>query len=67
MDFNIFDLEEMHQPILDKNKKIRFGSFFSGYDSQAMALERLGIDFEFVCISEIDKYALQVHKALWVK
>ena len=65
MDFNIFDLEEMHQPILDKNKKIRFGSFFSGYDSQAMALERLGIDFEFVCISEIDKYALQVHKALW--
>lgn len=47
------------------NKKVRFASFFSGYDSQALALKRLGIEFEFVAISEIDKYALKVHKALF--
>ena len=32
---------------------------FAGYGSQSMALRRLGIDFEVVGISEIDKYAIQ--------
>ena len=34
---------------------------FAGYGSQAMALRRLGIDFEVVGISEIDKYAIQTY------
>ena len=68
VEIDIFDLPEMHEPILDKTKKTRLGTFFSGYDSQAMAYERLkkkGIDYELVCISEIDPPVLKVHKALW--
>lgn len=37
---------------------------FAGYGSQAMALRRLGIDFEVVGISEIDKYAIQAYMAV---
>lgn len=43
---------------------------FSGYDSQCLALERLKRDFptfdyELVGWSEIDKYAIQAHNALF--
>lgn len=38
---------------------------FSGYDSQCMALDRLGIDYELVGWSEIDKYAIQAHNAVY--
>lgn len=37
---------------------------FSGYGSQSLALERLNIEHEVVCISEIDKYAIQAYEAL---
>ena len=40
--------------------KIRVFEAFAGYGSQSMALRRLGIDFEVVGISEIDKYAIKV-------
>ena len=38
---------------------------FSGYDSQCLALKRLGIDFELIGWSEIDKYAIQAHDVLF--
>lgn len=38
---------------------------FSGYDSQCMALDRLGIDYSLVGWSEIDKYAIQAHNAVY--
>ena len=38
---------------------------FSGYDSQCMALDRLGIDYNLVGWSEIDKYAIQAHNAVY--
>lgn len=38
---------------------------FSGYDSQCMALDRLGIDYELVGWSEIDKYAIMAHNAVF--
>lgn len=38
---------------------------FSGYDSQCMALDRLGIDYELIAWSEIDKYAIQAHNAVY--
>lgn len=38
---------------------------FSGYDSQCMALDRLGLDYELVGWSEIDKYAIQAHDAVY--
>lgn len=37
---------------------------FAGYGSQRMALRNIGVDFEVVGISEIDKYALQAYKAI---
>lgn len=43
---------------------IRVFEAFAGYGSQSMALRRLGIDFEVVGISEIDKYAIQAYMAV---
>ena len=37
---------------------------FAGYGSQSMALRRLGIDYEVIGISEIDKYAIQAYMAV---
>ena len=46
-------------------EKLKVFTAFSGYDSQCMALDRLGIDYELVGWSEIDKYAIQAHNALY--
>lgn len=35
--------------------KLKVFTAFSGYDSQCLALERIGIDYELVGWSEIDK------------
>lgn len=43
---------------------LRVFEAFAGYGSQSMALRRLGIDFEVVGISEIDKYAIQAYMAV---
>lgn len=44
---------------------LRVFTSFSGYDSQCLALDRLGIEYELVGWSEIDKYAIQAHNALY--
>lgn len=41
------------------DKPIRLITLFSGYDSQAMALKRLGANFEHYRAVEIDKYAVK--------
>lgn len=46
-------------------KTLRVATFFSGYDSQCMALDRLGIDYDLVAWSEIDKFAIQAHNAVY--
>lgn len=38
---------------------------FSGYDSQCMALDRMKINYELVVWSEIDKYAIMAHNAIY--
>lgn len=48
-----------------KANPLRVFTAFSGYDSQCMALDRLGIDYELVGWSEIDKYAIQAHDAVY--
>lgn len=50
--------------------KIRVFTAFSGYDSQCLALDRIkrdypDFDYELVAWSEIDKYAIQAHDALY--
>ena len=50
--------------------KIKVFTAFSGYDSQCLALDRLKrdypyFDYDLVGWSEIDKYAIQAHNALY--
>lgn len=45
--------------------KLKVFTAFSGYDSQCMALDRLGIDYELIGWSEIDKYAIMAHNAIY--
>lgn len=44
---------------------LRVATFFSGYDSQCMALRDLGVDFDLVAWSEVDKYAIAAHNAVF--
>lgn len=44
---------------------LRVFTAFSGYDSQCMALDRAGIDYELVGWSDIDKYAIAAHNAVY--
>lgn len=46
-------------------RALRVFTAFSGYDSQCMALDRIGVDYELVGWSEIDKYAIQAHNAVY--
>ena len=41
------------------NNKIRLIELFAGVGSQAMALKRLGADFEHYKVVEFDKYAIK--------
>lgn len=40
-------------------------TLFSGYDSQALALNRLGVDYDLAAWCEIDKHAITAHNALF--
>ena len=44
---------------------IRVFTAFSGYDSQCLALNAIGVDYELVGWSEIDKFAIQEHNVLF--
>ena len=45
-------------------KKIRVFEAFSGYGSQSIALRNIGVDYEVVAISEIDKYAIRAYETI---
>lgn len=47
------------------NNPLRVFTAFSGYDSQCMALDRLGVPYVLIGWSEIDKYAIQAHNAVY--
>lgn len=51
-------------------EKLKVVTLFSGYDSQCMSLDRLHenypiFDYELILWSEIDKYAIQAHNAIY--
>ena len=46
-------------------KPIRVGTLFSGYDSQCLAMKRLGVPYELDFWCEIDKHACTAHDALF--
>ena len=43
---------------------LRVFEAFAGYGSQSIALRNLGIEYEVVAISEIDKYAIKAYEAI---
>ncbi|MBQ0073145.1 MAG: DNA (cytosine-5-)-methyltransferase [Prevotella sp.] len=45
--------------------KLKVCTLFSGYDSQCIALDQVGIDYELVAWAEIDKHAIKAHNALY--
>lgn len=57
----------MSEFIYTKENPLRVFTAFSGCDSQCMALDRIGIPYELVGWSEIDKYACLAHDALYPK
>lgn len=57
----------MSEFIYTKDNPLRVFTAFSGYDSQCMALDRIGIPYELVGWSEIDKYAIQAHDAVYLQ
>lgn len=44
--------------------KLRVFEAFAGYGSQSLSLRNIGVDYEVVAISEIDKYAIQAYEAI---
>lgn len=44
--------------------KIKVFEAFAGYGSQSIALRNIGVDYEVVAISEIDKYAIQAYETI---
>ena len=46
------------------DKKIRVFEAFAGYGSQSIALRNIGVPYEVVAISEIDKYAIKAYEAI---
>ena len=46
-------------------EKVRVFTAFSGYDSQCLALKKLGINYDLVGWSEIDKHAIKAHNILF--
>lgn len=48
-----------------KENPLRVVTLCSGYDSQLMAIRNLGIPYECVGWSEIDKYAIKAHDAVF--
>lgn len=45
-------------------KKLNVITLFSDYDSQCLALERLGIPYELVGWCEVDRHAIKAHDTL---
>ena len=48
-----------------KDNPLKVVTLCSGYDSQCMALRNIGIPFDLVGWSEIDKYAIMAHDAVF--
>lgn len=58
---SIFEI--MYEPVRIK-KPIRLIELFAGYGSQAMALKRIGANFEHYRVVEFDKYAVASYNAV---
>lgn len=55
----------MQNTTYTESRPLRVFTAFSGYDSQCMALDRLEIPYELTGWSEIDRFAIQAHNAIY--
>ncbi len=51
--------------MLGRDEVLKVFTAFSGYDSQCMALDRIGVNYELVGWSEIDAAAITAHNAVY--
>lgn len=51
-------------PKYEIKKPVRLIELFAGYGSQALALKRIGVEFEHHQVVEFDKYAIKTYNAL---
>lgn len=63
-DFDQMSIFDYTMPMIQITKPIRLIELFAGYGSQAMALERIGADFEHWRVCEFDKYAINSYNAV---
>lgn len=56
--------EEKPKKVEIGNKRIKLLELFAGYGSQALALEKLGVDFQHHFVCEFDKYAVASYNAV---
>ena len=55
----------MIETVYTRENPLRVFTAFSGYDSQCMALDRIGVPYELVGWSEIEKNAIRAHNAAY--
>ena len=58
------DTHYAYEKVLANKRPIRLFEAFAGIGCQRMALKRLGVEYESIGISEIDKYALKAYEAI---
>ena len=63
-DFDQMNIFDYTIPMIQITKPIRLIELFAGYGSQAMALERMGVNFEHYKVVEFDKYAIASYNAV---
>lgn len=64
MSNNQLSLFDINKKDVEITKPIRLIELFAGYGSQAMAMKRLGINFESYRMIEFDKYAVKSYNAV---
>ena len=52
-------------PTMTTDQHLNVITLFSGYDSQALALNRLGLPYDLAAWCEIDRHAITAHNALF--
>lgn len=58
-------IPQQKYPTMTTDKHLNVITLFSGYDSQALALNRLGLPYDLAAWCEIDRHAITAHNALF--
>ncbi len=64
-EINEIQIPQQDYPKMKTDKMLNVITLFSGYDSQCLALNRLGLPYDLVAWAEIDKHACTAHDALF--